>query len=97
MLYYPQNKQEFPAGRRFPESQQIKGGIVEEDRKNVLQWHPVFYADLQIKFQEETYKLMFQNEYPLGTKPMQVIVAANEQQFKEDKNMCDALMKTLIF
>ncbi len=40
---------------------------------------------------------MFQNEYPLGTKPMLVIVAANEQQFKEDKNMCDALMKTLIF
>ena len=26
---------------------------------------------------------------------MQVIVAANEQQFKEDKNMCDALMKII--
>ena len=70
---------------------------MEEDRKDVLQWHPAFYADLQIEFQEETYKLMFQNEYPLSKKPMQVIVAANEQQFKEDNNMCDALMKTLIF
>ena len=45
---------------------------MEEDRKDVLQWHPAFYADLQIEFQEETYKLMFQNEYPLSKKPMLV-------------------------
>lgn len=57
----------------------------------------LYYPQDKQEFQEETYKLMFQNEYPLGTKPMLVIVAANEQQFKEDKNMCDALMKTLIF
>lgn len=88
MLYYPQNKQEFPAGRRFPESQ-IKGGIVEEDRKNVLQWHPAFYADLQIEFQEETYKLMFQNEYPLGTKPMlvDILVIKKKKGEKIHKNI----------
>ena len=70
MFYYPQDKQEFPAGGDFLNHK--KGGFVEEDRKDVLQWHPAFYADLQIEFQEETYKLMFQNEYPLSKKPMLV-------------------------
>ena len=41
-------------------------------RKDVLQWHPAFYADIQIEFQEEAHKLMFQNEYPLSKKPMLV-------------------------
>ena len=45
---------------------------MEEDRGNVLQWHPAFYADIQIEFQEESHKLMFQNEYPLSKKPMLV-------------------------
>lgn len=62
-----------------------KGGFVEEDRKDVLQWHPAFYADLQIEFQEETYKLMFQNEYPLGTKPMLVdILVIKEKKRRKD-------------
>lgn len=45
---------------------------MEEERKNALQWHPAFYADMQIEFQEESHKLMFQNEYPLSKKPMLV-------------------------
>ena len=62
-----------------------KGGFVEEDRKDVLQWHPAFYADLQIEFQEETYKLMFQNEYPLGTKPMLVDILVIKRKKKGRK------------
>ena len=45
---------------------------MEQERKNALQWHPAFYADMQIEFQEESHKLMFQNEYPLSKKPMLV-------------------------
>ena len=58
---------------------------MEEDRKDVLQWHPAFYADLQIEFQEETYKLMFQNEYPLSKKPMLVdILVIKKKKRRKD-------------
>ena len=62
---------------------------MEEDRKDVLQWHPAFYADLQIEFQEETYKLMFQNEYPLSKKPMlvDILVIKKKKGEKIHKNI----------
>ncbi|SDF76372.1 hypothetical protein [Marvinbryantia formatexigens] len=34
-----------------------------------LQWHPGFFAALQIEFEEESDLLIFENEHPLGTKP----------------------------
>ncbi|MBO5371606.1 MAG: 3-isopropylmalate dehydrogenase [Lachnospiraceae bacterium] len=42
--------------------------------KNVLQWHPAFYAGLQIEFAEEANNLYFENEHQLGTKPKQIDV-----------------------
>ena len=32
----------------------------------LLQWHPAFYADLQIEFREEKEKLKFELEYLLS-------------------------------
>ena len=40
----------------------------------LLQWHPAFYADLQIEFREETEKLKFEREYLLSSKPMEIDV-----------------------
>lgn len=40
-----------------------------EEEKKILQWHPAFYAGIQIEFEEESYKLKFENEHQLGTKP----------------------------
>ena len=45
---------------------------MENDREDVLQWHPAFYADMQIELREEADKLLFQNEYLLSKKPMQI-------------------------
>ena len=42
--------------------------------ERLLQWHPAFYADLQIELKEEQKKLEFKNEYQLGTKPMAIDV-----------------------
>ena len=43
-------------------------------RKHILQWHPAFYAGIQIEFEAERDKLIFENEHQLGTKPKQIDV-----------------------
>ena len=39
------------------------------EQKN-LQWHPGFYAILQIELEDEAENLMFQNEYQLSEQPL---------------------------
>lgn len=46
----------------------------DEKVKQVLQWHPAFYAGIQIEFGEEAADLIFENEHQLGTKPMEIDV-----------------------
>ncbi len=53
--------------KQLPEKQQPADG-------KLLQWHPAFYADLQIEFREETEKLKFEREYLLSSKPMAIDV-----------------------
>ncbi len=45
-----------------------------EQEKLVLQWHPAFYADIQVEFREDADKLIFENEHQLGTKPKEIDV-----------------------
>lgn len=42
--------------------------------REILQWHPAFYAGLQIEFEEESDKLSFKNEHQLGTRPKEIDV-----------------------
>ena len=42
--------------------------------KENLQWHPAFYAGMQIEFCQEADLLIFENEHFLGTKPKQIDV-----------------------
>lgn len=44
------------------------------NKKTNLQWHPAFYAGIQIEFEAERDKLIFENEHQLGTKPKQIDV-----------------------
>lgn len=44
------------------------------EEKQVLQWHPAFYAGIQIELAEEAEKLIFENEHQLGTKPKEIDV-----------------------
>ena len=53
--------------KQLPEKQQPTDG-------QMLQWHPAFYADLQIEFREEKEKLKFEREYLLSSKPMAIDV-----------------------
>ena len=47
---------------------------MKTDLKPILQWHPAFYADIQIEFEKERDKLIFENEHQLGRKPKQIDV-----------------------
>lgn len=47
----------------------------EQKKENKpLQWHPAFYAGIQIELKENADCLIFENEHQLGTKPMEIDV-----------------------
>lgn len=52
-------------------------------QKSDLQWHPAFYASIQIEFEAERDKLTFENEHQLGTKPKQIDVLIIKNNSKE--------------
>lgn len=47
---------------------------MEDEKKRLLQWHPAFFAGIQIEFSEEAEHLVFESEHTLSTKPMQIDV-----------------------
>lgn len=49
-------------------------GVKENMENRLLQWHPAFYAGIQIEFGDEVNKLIFEQEYNLSTKPLQIDV-----------------------
>ena len=54
----------------------------------LLQWHPAFYAGIQIEFGAEAQHLTFESEHLLGSKPMQIdIIVKNEQNKTLKKNI----------
>ncbi len=54
-----------------------------------LQWHPAFFAGIQIEFHAEESKVSFENEHQLGTKPMQIDVLIVKKKSNEpmEKNI----------
>ena len=59
------------------------GHNLENTEQKVLQWHPAFYAGIQIEFEEEADKLIFENEHNLSSKPLQVDVLIIKKQAGE--------------
>ena len=61
----------------------------KEAEEAVLQWHPAFFAGIQIEFSEEKEKLTFENEHQLGTKPKQidVLIIKKESETRLRKNI----------
>ena len=41
--------------------------------KEVFQWHPAFYAGIQIELKEDKENLIFENEHQLSTKAPPII------------------------
>ena len=57
--------------------------------KEILQWHPAFYAGIQIELKEDKENLIFENEHQLSTKPMEVdvLVIKKEKDIPVKKNI----------
>lgn len=43
-----------------------------EEKKEILPWHPAFFAELQIELESEMENLIFENEHQLGTMPKEI-------------------------
>ena len=58
-------------------------------KERVLQWHPAFYAGIQIEFEKEADKLTFIREHPLATKPIliDVLIIRKNSDDKLEKNI----------
>lgn len=58
---------------------------MEEQKQNqtILQWHPAFFACIQVELQEDAGRLFFENEHQLGTKPMEIDVLIIKKEGKE--------------
>lgn len=55
---------------------------MDEPKKRLLQWHPGFYAGLQIELDKDAENLEFQNEYQIGTKPKEIDVLVIKKNTK---------------
>lgn len=57
--------------------------------KNMLQWHPAFYAGIQIEFGAEANELVFENEHQLGTRPKEidVLIIKKNSDYRIVKNI----------
>ena len=61
----------------------------ESKKGTLLQWHPAFFAGIQIELEDEADKLTFEREYALSTKPMLIDVVIIK------KNTEDAIKKNI--
>ena len=72
-----QIKQAGVFGRRNLLKEKKEGGFVwkcKKEEAKMLQWHPAFFAEIQIELQEDAEHLIFENEHQLGTKPKEIDV-----------------------
>lgn len=47
---------------------------MQKEEAKMLQWHPAFFAEIQIELQEDAEHLIFENEHQLGIKPKEIDV-----------------------
>lgn len=62
----------------------------EKKRKaKAFQWHPAFFACTRIELSDETEEFYFDNEYQLGTKPMEIdiLIIKKDPEQKVQKNI----------
>ena len=69
----------------------LQGGQMKEKPKKtqLLQWHPAFYAGIQIDLSEESFRLDFESEHQLGTRPKEidVLIIKKNPEDKIHKNI----------
>ncbi|MDO4444967.1 MAG: hypothetical protein Q4C97_05445 [Bacillota bacterium] len=60
-----------------------KNRVKKTENTPMLQWHPAFFAGIQIELAEDADYLEFIQEYALGTKPMEIDVLIKKEEISE--------------
>lgn len=81
--FYP--KQAGVSSKEPPEIQKKEVGLTisqkrTEKKDQILQWHPAFFAGIQIELEEDADCLELTQEYSLGTKPMAIDVLIKKEE-----------------
>ena len=60
-----------------------------EQKEQTIQWHPAFFAGIQIELGDEAKYFSFEAEHQLGTKPMaiDILIIKNTEGYKVKKNI----------
>ena len=71
------------------EKRKKRAGQKKQERQQLRQWHPAFYAGIQIELSEEADRLTFENEHHLGTKPkmIDILIIKKESEYQIRKNI----------
>ena len=71
---------------------------MKNNKKELIQWHPAFFADIQIELDEEAAlaqnlvkKYQEHKEDARYQAVLDAIIRANREKFEEVRHMCDAL------
>lgn len=54
--------------------------LPEKKVPELLQWHPAFFAGIQIELKKDASNLIFEQEHQLRTKPMRIDVLIKKKQ-----------------
>ena len=57
----------------------------KDQGEKMLQWHPAFFADIQIEFEQEKQRLIFENEHHLGTKRVYQVSFETDAVFEKQR------------
>lgn len=81
--------------RRNLLKKEVREIVIETQDKELIQWHPAFYASLQIELKEEAGELIFENEHQLGTKPkaIDVLIIRKKKKRRIEKNIARIFRK----
>jgi hypothetical protein len=62
---------------------------MKDTNEKLIQWHPAFYAGIQIELQEYADKLLFENEHQITSKPLaaDVMIIKLIEELKIEKNI----------
>lgn len=67
----------------------------EQKKAQILQWHPAFYAGIQIELSGEEGRLEFESEHQLGTKPKEIdVLIINKTPEKEIRKNIGQIFRT---
>ncbi len=65
-----------------------------EQKEQTIQWHPAFFAGIQIELGDEAKYFSFEAEHQLGTKPMAIDVLVKKEKERRIRKNIGRIFRT---